>query len=170
VSQSNLIGTHLLEPRQIPRDVRLITDTVPPIPQVDSSTIGITHGIGDPRSQSTVISSIIGSNWDGPAPSTVPPARVLRPSQFMEGNLIRRIQPEYPQLARQARIQGAVVLQAVISKEGTIENLAVLSGHPMLVRAALEAVERWRYRPYYLNREPVEVETQITVNFVLSGG
>lgn len=88
----------------------------------------------------------------------------------MEGNLVRRVQPEYPQLARQARIQGMVMLQAVISKEGTIENLVVLSGHPMLVRAALDAVQRWRYRPYYLNGQPVEVETQITVNFTLTGG
>ena len=60
-------------------------------------------------------------------------------------------------------------LQAVISKQGTIENLQLLSGHPMLARAALEAVKQWRYRPYVLNGEAVEVETDITVNFVLSG-
>jgi periplasmic protein TonB len=63
-----------------------------------------------------------------------------------------------------------VVLKAVISRDGTIENLQVLSGHPMLVRAAVDAVRQWRYRPYLLNGEAVEVETQITVNFVLSGG
>jgi protein TonB len=62
-----------------------------------------------------------------------------------------------------------VVLQAVISKQGTIEDLRVLAGHPMLVRAAIDAVSQWRYRPYILNNEPVEVETQITVNFSLSG-
>jgi len=84
-----------------------------------------------------------------------------------EGNLIRKLQPMYPPLARTARIQGAVVLQAVISKEGAIENLKVLTGHPMLVQAAREAVMQWRYRPYILNNEPVEVETQITVNFWL---
>ena len=54
-------------------------------------------------------------------------------------------------------------------REGTIENLQVVSGHPLLVRAAIEAVRQWRYRPYVLNGEPVEVETQVTVNFVLSG-
>jgi protein TonB len=86
-----------------------------------------------------------------------------------EGNLIRKVQPNYPPLARSARIQGSVVLQAVISKEGTIENLKVLSGHPMLVQSAIEAVQLWRYRPYILNGDPVEVETQITVNFSLSG-
>ena len=61
------------------------------------------------------------------------------------------------------------MLQAVISKQGTIEDLRVLAGHPMLVRAAIDAVSQWRYRPYILNNEPVEVETQITVNFSLSG-
>jgi protein TonB len=86
-----------------------------------------------------------------------------------EGNLIRRVQPAYPALARSARIQGTVVLQAVISKTGAIENLKVLTGHPILVPAAIEAVSQWRYRPYILNNEPVEVETQITVNFSLSG-
>jgi len=88
----------------------------------------------------------------------------------MEANLVHRVQPAYPPLARAARIQGPVVLQAVISKSGTIENLQVLNGHPMLVRSALDAVRQWRYRPYFLNGEPVEVETQITVNFILSGG
>ena len=86
----------------------------------------------------------------------------------MEGNLIHRVQPEYPQLARQARIQGTVVLRAVISREGRIENLQVLSGHPLLVPAAMDAVRQWRYRPYFLNDLPVEVETQITVNFTLA--
>jgi protein TonB len=89
---------------------------------------------------------------------------------MMEGNLIYRPQPVYPPLARSARVQGAVLLQAIISREGTIEHLQVLSGHPMLVQAAINAVRQWRYRPYVLNGEPVEVETQVTVNFVLSGG
>jgi len=88
----------------------------------------------------------------------------------MEGNLIQRVQPLYPPLARQARIQGQVILRAVIRRDGMIENLQVLSGHPMLVQAAIDAVKQWRYRPYSLNGEPVEVETQVTLNFVLSGG
>lgn len=101
-----------------------------------------------------------------------PPAIVSHPlllSHMNEGNLVRKIQPAYPALARSARIQGKVVLQAVISKQGTIENLTVLTGHPMLVPAAIDAVRQWRYRPYILNNEPVEVETQITVNFSLAG-
>jgi len=89
---------------------------------------------------------------------------------MMEGNLIYRVQPQYPPLARQARVQGIVVLRAVISREGRIENLGVVSGSPLLVKSAMDAVHQWRYRPYYLNNEPVEVETQVTVNFTLSGG
>jgi protein TonB len=101
-----------------------------------------------------------------PSATVAPPVRL---SRMNEGNLIRKVQPTYPPLARSARIQGIVVLQAVISKQGTIENLTVMTGHPMLVPAAIDAVRQWRYRPYILNNEPVEVETQITVNFSLAG-
>jgi periplasmic protein TonB len=107
-----------------------------------------------------------------PSLPAAPPATVTRPLQIShmnEGNLIRKVQPTYPALARSARIQGTVMLQAVISRQGTIENLSVLSGHPILVPAAIDAVRQWRYRPYILNDEPVEVETQITVNFTLAG-
>jgi protein TonB len=89
---------------------------------------------------------------------------------MMEGNLVYRVQPIYPPLARSARIQGQVFLRAIISRTGTIENLQAVSGHPMLIPAALGAVRQWRYRPYLLNGEPVEVETQVTVNFSLAGG
>jgi protein TonB len=88
----------------------------------------------------------------------------------MEGNLIHRVQPEYPALAKMTRVQGVVVLHAVISKLGTIEGLEVISGPPALVQASVDAVRQWRYRPYYLNDEPVEVDTQVTLNFVLAGG
>lgn len=98
-----------------------------------------------------------------------PVAHAIRLSHMSEGDLMRKVLPSYPPLARSARIQGAVVLQAMISKLGTIENLRLLSGHPMLAPAAIEAVRQWRYRPYILNSEPVEVETQITVNFSLGG-
>jgi len=73
----------------------------------------------------------------------------------------------YPAVARAARIQGTVVLSAVIAKDGTVENLSLLSGHPLLVPAAMDAVKQWRYRPYTLNGQPVEVMTQIHVNFQL---
>ena len=102
-------------------------------------------------------------------PAPAPVAALVRLSHMREGDLIRKILPVYPPLARTARIQGPVVLQAVISRQGALENLKVLAGHPLLVPAALDAVRQWLYRPYVLNNEPVEVETQITLNFSLAG-
>lgn len=86
---------------------------------------------------------------------------------MMEGNLIYKVEPQYPSMARRLHIEGSVVIEAWISREGLIERAEVESGHPLLVHAALDAVRQWRYRPYYLNHEPVEVQTQITVNFIM---
>ena len=86
-------------------------------------------------------------------------------SNFTEGYLLHRVEPIYPRPALLAGIRGEVRLHAIIAKDGTIQSLTVISGHPMLVTAALDAVRQWRYRPYLLNHEPLEVETLITVNF-----
>jgi len=102
-------------------------------------------------------------------PAPKPVTAVFRRSEILQGMLIRKVEPKYPPLALAARIQGPVVLAAVISKAGTIDNLTLVSGHPMLVPAALEAVSQWRYRPYILNGDVIEVETRITVNFMLGG-
>jgi protein TonB len=105
------------------------------------------------------------------SPTTLPhapePAPPLRLSRMMEGNLIRRVEPQYPIIAKQIHLEGAVVLKAIISREGNIERLEVASGPGLLAHSAVDAVRQWQYRPYLLNDEPVEVETQITVNFVL---
>lgn len=108
----------------------------------------------------------------GPAPF-IPrkpdaPPTILKLSHISEGSLIYRIEPPYPIIAKTAGIQGTVELAAMIGRDGRIENLQVVSGHPLLVRAALDAVSKWRYRPYILNDEAVEVETRITVNFILA--
>jgi len=160
----------IIAPQQIPHEI------LPPIgnpdpPAIDASQLGVQGGTGDRwakngvfGSTGTVISEVI-------SPPVAPAVtQHLRVSQVMEGNLIHRVQPEYPSLARQARIQGQVSLRAIISRDGRIENLQVENGHPLLVQAAIDAVRQWRYRPYMLNGEPVEVETQITVNFTLAGG
>ncbi len=89
-------------------------------------------------------------------------------SGVAEGMLIHQVKPQYPAAAKLARIEGRVMLQAVIGKDGDVQNLRVISGHPLLTSAALDAVKQWRYKPYYLNGEPVEVETQIVVNFLLT--
>jgi TonB family protein len=95
-----------------------------------------------------------------------PTLATVRISQGVsQGLLIKRVQPKYPPAALAVRAQGAVQIQATINKEGNVTNLKVLSGDPVLARAALEAVRQWRYKPYYLDGNPVEIETQITVNF-----
>jgi protein TonB len=89
----------------------------------------------------------------------------------IQGLRIKDVTPTYPPLARAARVQGSVVLAALIGKDGAIQNLRVISAaSPLLIQSALDAVKQWRYRPYLLNGEPVEVDTTITVNFTLSGG
>jgi protein TonB len=95
------------------------------------------------------------------------PQRVPVTSNIEAAKLISRVQPAYPALAIQARIQGNVVLHAIIGRDGRVSELQVLSGHPPLVNAALDAVRQWRYNPTLLNGEAVEVETTITVSFVL---
>lgn len=168
-AMSNMMGTDLMMPRQIPHDVANLNETEAPPPFEFPGAPGVPGGTGSAGTGDSVLDSL------GPAsamPILSPPPTVqhVRVSHMMEGNLVHRVQPVYPPLARQARIQGTVVLRAIISREGKIENLQVLSGHPMLVPAAIEAVRQWRYQPYVLNDQPVEVETQITVNFSLAGG
>jgi len=141
---------------------------VPSAPDLDNA--GVSAGSGD-RASGNGVRYGLGSGFNAAVPPPPPPiARQPRVSRMMEGNLIYRVQPDYPALAKLARIQGAVLLRAVISKQGTIENLQPVSGPPLLIRAALDAVRQWRYRPYLLNGEPVQVDTQITVNFVLTAG
>ena len=111
--------------------------------------------------------AIAGLN-NGPAHTPTPAPQVIRVSQgVMEGLILKRVQPHYPAQAMQMRIQGPVQLQATISKTGDITNLKVVSGDGILARAAQEAVKQWKYKPYYLNGDPVEIQTQILVNFKL---
>ena len=114
-----------------------------------------------------VMGGIIGSS--APIPKMKTPERVRVSQGVVSGLKVREVKPVYPPIAKTARVQGNVVLQAEISKEGTIQNLRVLSGPPLLIQSALDAVKQWRYRPYVLNGEPVEVETTITVMFSLTG-
>ncbi len=88
---------------------------------------------------------------------------------IVQGMKIHDVLPIYPEGARQARIQGTVLLRAVIGKDGRIAGLEVISGPKPLIQAAIGAVQQWRYKPYIQNNEPVEVDTQITVNFTLGG-
>jgi protein TonB len=165
---SEVVNGELRQPSKIPNKVQMIReDEAPP----DLGAAGVPGGVpgGIPGgSAGGVIGGILSST--AALPKIATPQRVRVSSGVSTGLLIKKVTPVYPQLAKQARIQGSVVLQAEISKEGTIQNLQLISGHPMLAPAAIEAVKQWRYKPYLLNGEPVAVETQVVVNFSLSGG
>jgi protein TonB len=159
VSQSSAVAVMtesvLRQPTSIPPRVAQGNDVAPPTNPIaacglNCTPLGVQHGMGEVP------------------PPIAPPRPVSRIiSKLDPGQIIRRLEPAYPPLAKVARVQGDVVLRAVISRAGEIENLQIVSGNSMLAKAAFEAVQQWKFRPYILNGLPVEVETQITVRFVL---
>ncbi|HXR38622.1 MAG TPA: energy transducer TonB [Terracidiphilus sp.] len=150
----------LVAPRQIPQFISLQKDPAPEGPVNVASWEppgGVPNGKDNPFASQ-------------PPPRIVHPdvkAPVHLPSVLAQGLLLRKVIPQYPQLARAMRKEGTVVLAATIAKDGTIVNLRVVSGPAVLQQAALEAVSQWRYRPYLLNGDPVEVETTVNVIFTL---
>jgi len=172
--QSDLLSTGALRtPAKIPEKVQMISEeeAPPPMP-VSSGVVGGVPG-GVPGGQmGGVIGGIINSaSRLSTAPKFVPatPQRVRVSQGVTKGLLVHRVEPPYPTLAKQARVQGDVVLKAVIDRNGDIQDLQLISGHPMLVPSAIAAVKQWHYKPYLLNGQPVEVETTITVIFTLQG-
>lgn len=156
----------LIQPTRIPPTVGTIDEPeLPPEPITGDGLIGLGSA-----------SDLFNAAPDLPKPVSSPPApvrptvpqRVPVTSTMQAARLVSRVQPVYPPPARQARIEGSVVLHAVIGKDGGVSELQVLSGHPLLVNAALDAVRQWRYSPTLLSGQAVEVETTITVTFVLS--
>jgi TonB family protein len=136
-----------------PIDEAVFTPPVSAVPQIRMITTKI------PRSDNTQMAS-------GPMASG--PRRIIVAPHVMIGNLLKKVQPDYPPIAQAAHVAGTVVLQATIGKDGRIENLRVVSGPAMLQQASLDAVKKWVYKPYTLNGEPVEVETTINVIFGLT--
>jgi protein TonB len=163
-ARSEMLRTELLPPSRIPTAIKQVNEAaIPP-------SMGAVQGLDRPADGGPEgIGSII--NDMGTRQPTVvrpkAPNSLKVSSGFMAGNLLTKTLPQYPAIAKAARIQGIVVLQATISKSGSIENLRVISGPPMLQQAAMDAVRSWRYKPYLLNGEPVEVETTINVVFNL---
>ncbi|HXZ28319.1 MAG TPA: energy transducer TonB, partial [Terriglobales bacterium] len=104
------------------------------------------------------------------APCQPMPLRIRVSAEVAAGMLAYRVAPRYPEIAKAHRLQGWVVLHVIIGKDGKVQQLGVVSGHPVLVPAAMDAVRQWRYRPYLLQGQPVEVDTQVTIAFTLSGG
>jgi protein TonB len=162
---SEVINGTLRTPSKIPEKVKMIKEEEAPPPS--GGVIGGVQG-GVPGGQmSGVLGSLLKENSVNPAATVAPPPpkRIRVSTGISEGMLSHRVEPTYPIIASRARIEGTVQLRALISKEGTIANLQVVSGHPLLVNAAVEAVKQWRYRPYILNGDPLEVETIVIVNF-----
>jgi len=170
----------LMAPKVIPKEVATIKEEELPPPT--SGVAGVVGGVPGGVAGGTpggVLGGIIGSVPSAAPPPPPPPPkkveekpatpqRIKIGGSVQQAKLVRQPHPVYPPLAKQARIQGTVKLSAIISKDGTIQKLEVISGHPLLVPAALEAVKQWVYQPTLLNGEPVEVITQIDVNFTLS--
>jgi periplasmic protein TonB len=165
---SNLINGMLMAPTRIPSSILMLKEKEPE--PAASSGFGVVGGVPG-GTAGGVIGGILSS---APKPRVVmqsapPPKRVIISQGVTEGMILSKTAPVYPPIARAARIEGVVMLKAIIAKDGTIQNLQVLSGHPMLAPAAVAAVQQWRYRPYLLNGEPVEVETTVQVIFVIGG-
>jgi periplasmic protein TonB len=162
--KSELLSVELQVPSTIPRAIAQGNEgAIPPsmmsLTDMKDLSSGIPGGIG----------KIFDSVGTG-RPAVVKPRAPMSlkvSSGVMAGNLLAKTLPQYPAIPKAAHIQGTVVLQATISKSGSIQNLRVISGHPMLQQAAMDAVRSWRYKPYLLNGEPVEVETTINVVFSL---
>jgi protein TonB len=168
--QTDIVNGELRTPTKIPQKVQMIKEDEAPPPSMAAA--GVVGGVpgGVPGGQMGGIIGGIVSSTPMAVPKVATPQRVRVSSGVSTGLLVRKVNPNYPPLARQARIQGTVILQAEISKTGDIQNLRLISGHPMLAPAAIDAVKQWKYKPYLLNGEPVEVETTVQVNFTLAGG
>ncbi|HEU4414795.1 MAG TPA: TonB family protein [Candidatus Angelobacter sp.] len=157
---SEIVDGALRTPSKIPKKIQMIKEEeAPPSTGVSGGVMGGVPG----GSAGGVIGGIIGSA--APPPKVAAPQKLRVSSGVADGLKIHDVQPTYPQMARIAHIQGDVTLQATISKSGVIENLRAVSGHPILIQAAMEAVRQWKYKPYILNGEPVEVETTVQVKF-----
>jgi len=161
----------IVAPTAVPTEIAIVHDpSLPDLPPGDG-VIGIPNFGGGSR-DGVLIGDLIGSGHSGPpppisAPSKPKPPRRIKVSVLESARLIHRPRPDYPLLAKLAHVQGTVRLEAIIGTDGRIQNLKVIGGHPLLVNAALQAVAQWRYQPTLLNGEPVEVQTEIDVNFRL---
>jgi protein TonB len=168
---SNIANGRLRTPSRIPAKVQMIKeDDAPPPVATTGGVVGRVPGGIPGGPLGGVIGGIISSTSSPPAVPTLPKPvptvqRVRISAGVTAGLLIYRVEPTYPPLAQQAHIQGTVVLAALIDKDGNVQRLQVVSGHPLLVRAAIDAVKQWRYQPLLVNGQPIEVETTVTVNF-----
>jgi protein TonB len=153
----------LMAPKVIPKDVKIIKEEADP--DMSAGMVGGVPGGVAGGSMGGVIGGVIGGV---PAPPKPTQSRIRVGGNVIAAKVLNRVNPVYPPLARQTRISGTVRLHAIIAKDGTVQQLEVISGHPLLVQAALDAVRQWRYQPTLLNGDPVEVDTTVDVIFSLN--
>jgi protein TonB len=158
-----MMNNQLTAPTRIPHDIKMVAEKEAP-PSAGFGVAGM-EGLGGAGGVPGAFSGMA----TAPKVQAAVPKKVNISGGVAQGMLLQKTVPMYPPIAKAARVSGTVVLQATISKTGTIENLRVISGPAMLQQSALEAVKSWRYRPYLLNNEPVEVETTVNVVFSLGG-
>jgi protein TonB len=161
--QSIMMNEQLNAPRRIPNNIKMAAGKEAPPPS--GFAVADMQGLGGSGNSATI------SVFPGQGRSNVnvePPKVLAISAGIAAGMQIKNTPPVYPLIAKSARVSGTVVLHATISKTGTIENLRVVSGPDMLRQAAVDAVKTWRYKPYMLNNEPVEVETTVNVIFSLN--
>ncbi len=157
----------LVAPKVIPREIKIFKEDADP-PDMGGSMGGVPGGVAG-GSMGGVMGGVIGGAGSGPPPPPkATPKRISVGGNVQSARLLNKVQPVYPPLARQTRISGTVLLHAIIGKNGQVEQLSVVSGHPLLVQSALDAVRQWRYQPTTLNGDPVEVDTEIQVIFSLA--
>ena len=157
----------LMQPKVIPKEVKIIKEDAEP-DVATGMTGGVPGGVAG-GSMGGVLGGVIGGMGGAPPPPKPHQTGPLRVGGNVQAaRIVNRVQPVYPPLARQTRISGTVRLHAIIGKDGAITSLEVMSGHPLLQQAALDAVRQWRYQPTLLNGEPVDVDTTIDVIFSLN--
>jgi protein TonB len=159
-----MMNNQLTAPTRIPTNIKMVAEKEAP-----AASFGVAGSDFGGGSSGGVVGGFFGETAKTPQVKVAQPKKITISGGVMVGNLLNKTTPTYPPIAKAARVQGTVVLQATISKAGTIENLKVVSGPAMLQQAALDAVRTWRYKPYLLNNEPVEVETTVNVIFTLGG-
>jgi protein TonB len=160
----------MMAPTVIPKKVAMIKEEeLPP----DVGAVGVVGGVpgGIAGGQAGgVLGGIIGGTGSNLPPPPKPTQQRIRVGgNVQSAKMIRQVQPIYPQIAKTAHVSGTVLLHAIISKDGSVQELQYVSGPPLLMKAAMDAVREWRYQPTLLNGEPVEVETTISVIFSLGG-
>jgi protein TonB len=156
----------------IPAAMRTTQETPPPPMETTGRVVGGVPGGLVGGVPGGVLTDVLNGAHSAPvlAKTTPTPKRMRIASRIAEANLVHDVAPAYPPEAGRARIEGTVVLLAVIAKDGSVQDVRVESGLPVLAQAAIDAVKQWRYKPYLLNGEPIEVASQITINFTLPRG